>query len=76
MTQNIEIESINKEMRILQDRLDINEKSLNQFKNRLMQIRRIQVQRKNISKTKKTYLKISKDIFKSKIKHIKKNLIY
>ena len=33
--QNNEIESINKEIRLLQDRLKINEKSINQFKNGL-----------------------------------------
>ena len=39
INQNNEIENINKEISLLQDRLEINEKSLNQFKNRLMQIR-------------------------------------
>ena len=38
-----EIEHINKEISLLQDRLKINEKSLNQFQNRLMQIGRIRV---------------------------------
>ena len=33
--QNKEIESINKEISLLQDRLKINEKSINQFKNGL-----------------------------------------
>ena len=72
ISQNNEIEHINKEISLLQDRLKINEKSLNQFKNRLMQIRRIQGQRTNLSKAEKIYLKISKNIFKNKIKHIKK----
>ena len=36
-----EIDQINKEINLLQDRLKKNEKSLNQFKNGLMQIRRI-----------------------------------
>ena len=72
INQNNEIENINKEISLLQDRLEINEKSLNQFKNRLMQIKRIQGQRTNLSKAEKIYLKISKDIFKNKIKHIKK----
>ena len=36
MKQNNEIEHINKEISLLQDRLKINEKSLNQFQNGLM----------------------------------------
>ena len=60
----------------MQDRLKINEKSQNQFKNSLMQIRRIQEQRTNLSKAEKKYLKISKDIFKNNIKHIKRKAIY
>ena len=35
INQNNEIESINKEISLLQDRLKINEKSINQFKNGL-----------------------------------------
>ena len=72
--QNNEIEHINKEINLLQDRLKINEKSLNQFHNGLMRIERIRVkqgQRTNLSQTKKIQ-KILKDIFKNKIKHIKK----
>ena len=72
ISENNEIERINKEISLLQDRLKINEKSLNRLKNSLMQIRRIQKQRANVSKAKKIYLKISKDIFKNKTKHIKK----
>ena len=53
INQNNEIENINKEISLLQDRLEINEKSLNQFKNRLMQIKRIQGQRTNLSKAEK-----------------------
>ena len=67
ISQNNEIENINKEICLLQDRLEINKKSLNQFKNGLMQIRRIQVkqgQGKNLSKTEKIQ-KIMKDIFKN-----------
>ena len=74
INQNNEIESINKEISLLQDRLKINEKSLNQFQNGLMRIGRIRVkqgQRTNLSQTKKIQ-KILKDIFKNKIKHIKK----
>ena len=40
--QNNEIEHINKEKNLWQDRLKKNEKSLNQFQNGLMQIGRIQ----------------------------------
>ena len=76
INQNNQIENINKEISLLQDRLEINEKILNQFKNRLMQIRRIQGQKTNHSKAEKMYLKIAKGVFKNKIKHIKKRLIY
>ena len=72
INQNNEIENINKEISLLQDRLEINKKGLNQFKNRLIQIGRIQGQRANLSKAEEIYLKISRDIFKNKIKHIKK----
>ena len=78
INQNNEIEHVNKDISLLQDRLKINEKSLNQFQNELMQIGRIRVkqgQRTNFSQTKKIQ-KILKDIFKNKIKHIKKRLIY
>ena len=78
INQNNEIEYINKEISLLQDRLKINEKSLNQFQNGLMRIGRIQVkqgQRTNLSQTKKIQ-KILKDIFKNKIKYIKKRMIY
>ena len=74
INQNNEIESINKEISLLQDRLKINEKSLNQFQNGLTWIGRLQVkqgQRTNLSQTKKIQ-KILKDIFKNKIKYIKK----
>ena len=40
-----EIEPINKEINLLQDRLKKNEKSLNQFQNGLMQIGRIRVKK-------------------------------
>ena len=74
ISQNNEIEYINKEISLLQNRLKINEKSLNQLRNGLMRIGRIWVkqgQRTNLSQTKKLQ-KILKDIFKNKIKHIKK----
>ena len=75
--QNNEIENINKEVSLLQDRLKINEKSLNQFQNGLMRIGRIRVkqgQRTNLFQTKKIQ-EILKDICKNKIKYIKKRLI-
>ena len=74
INQNNEIESINKEVSLLQDRLKINEKSLSQFKNALTRVGRIRIrqgQRKNLSLTKEIQ-KISRDIFKIKIKYIKK----
>ena len=78
ISQNNEIEHISKEISLLQDRLKINEKSLNQFQNGSMRIGRIRVkqgQRTNLSQIKKIQ-KILKDIFKNKIKHVKKRLIY
>ena len=39
------IEQIKKEINLLQDRLNKNKKSLNQFQNGLMQIKRIQVKK-------------------------------
>ena len=74
ISQNNKIEHINKEISLLQDRLQVNEKSLNQFQNGLMQIGRIRVkqgQKTNLFQTKRIQ-KIVKDIFKNKIKHIKK----
>ena len=55
--QQNEIEQINKEINLLQDRLKKNEKSQNQFQNELMQIGRIQVkkgQRRTFSNQKNT----------------------
>ena len=78
INQNNEIEHINKEISLLQDRLKKNEKSQNQFKNGLMHIGIIQVkkgQRTDISQTKKIE-NIVKNIFQNKIKHIEKRLIY
>ena len=72
--QNDEIDYINKEISLLEDRLKINEKNKHQFPNVLMQIKRwrlIQGQRTNLSKTKKIQ-SILKDILKNKIKNIKK----
>ena len=73
INQNNEIEHINKEISLLEDRLKINE-GRNQFQNVLTRIGKIRVkqgQRKNFSLTKKIQ-KILKDIFKNKIKYIKK----
>ena len=76
INQNNEIEHINKEISLLQDRLKINEKSLNQFQNGLMQIGRIRVKKgksTDISQTKKMR-NIVRNIFQNKIKQIKKNV--
>ena len=70
-----EIEQIKKEIDLLQDRLKKNEKSLNQFQNGLMYIRRIRIkkgQRTDLSQTKKIQ-NIVKNIFQNKIDQIKKN---
>ena len=78
INQNNEIEHINKEVSLFQDRLKKNKKSLNQFQNGLMQIGRIWVKQgesTNFSQTKKIQ-KIFKDLFKNKIKHVKKRMIY
>ena len=74
INQNNEIENINKEVSLLQDRLKINEKSLSQFQNALTRIGRLQLkqgQKTNLSKTKKMQ-EVLKDIIKNKIKLIKK----
>ena len=73
--QNSEIEHINKEINLLQDLLKKKEKSLNQFQNGLMRIKRIRVkkgQRTNLFQTKKVQ-NIVKNIFQNKINQIKKN---
>ena len=73
-SQNNGIENISKEISLLQDRLQINEKSLNQFKNGLRRIGRLRLkqgQKTNLSKSKKMQEAL-KDIFKNKIKLIKK----
>ena len=76
INQNYEIDYINKEIRLLEDRLKINEKNKNQFQNVLMRIKRLQLkQRTNLSKTKKIS-SILKDVFKNKIKNMKKRMIY
>ena len=78
INQNNAIESINKEISLLQDRLKINEKSLNQFKNGLRRIGRLRLkqgQKTNLFKTKKMQEAL-KDILESKVKLIKKSLTY
>ena len=70
--QNNKTEYINKEINLLQDRLMINEKSLNQFQNGLRHIRKIRVKKgkkTDFSQT-KTIQNIVKNIFQSKIKQI------
>ena len=74
INQNNEIEYIKKEISLLQDRLKINEKSLNLFQNVLTRNGRLRLkqrQRTNLSETKKIQ-KILKDIFKNKINYIEK----
>ena len=69
-----EIELIKKEIDLLQDRLQKNEKSLNQFYNGFIQIRRAPVkkrQRAHLFQTKEIQ-NIVKDILQNKIKQIKK----
>ena len=56
INQNNEIVSINKEISLLQDRLKINEKSLNQFQNGFRGIGRLRLkqrQKADLSKTEK-----------------------
>ena len=78
INQNNGIESINEEIGLLQDRLKINEKTLNQFKNGLRQIGRLRLkqgQKTNLFKTKKMQEAL-KVIFKKKINLIKKKSLY
>ena len=72
---NIQIEQINKEKNLLQERLKKNEKSQNQFQNGLIHIGRIRVkkgQRTYLSQTKKIQ-NIVKNILQNKTEQIKKN---
>ena len=74
INQNNEIEIINKEISLLQDKLKINKKSLNQFKNGLRRIGRLRLkqrQKTNLSKAKKMQEALTV-IFKKKINLIKK----
>ena len=70
INQNIEIEGINKEISLLQDRLDINEKSLNQFKNVLRQIGRLQLKLIQVYKIK--YIKKKSDLLKNALVNVQK----
>ena len=73
--QNNEIEHINTEISLLQDRLKKKEKSLNQWQHGLRHIRKIRLKkgkRTDLSQTKKIQ-NIVKDIVQNKIKQIKKN---
>ena len=75
INQNNEIEYINKEISLLEDRLKVNEKSKNQFQNVLMRIKRLRLkqrQRKKISETTQKIHNALTDMFKKKIKNIKK----
>ena len=70
-----EFEQINKEMKLLQDALKKNGKSLNQFQNGLMRIRRIRVKKgqwMDLSQTKEIQ-NIVKGILQNKTKQIEKN---
>ena len=74
INENNEIEIINKEISLLQDKFKINEKSLHQFKNGLRRIgglRLKQWQKTNLSKAKKMQEAL-KLILKKKINLIKK----
>ena len=78
ISQNNGIKDINKEESLLQDRLKVNKKSLNQFQNGLRQIgslRLKQGQKTNLPRSKKMQ-EILKNIFESKIKQFKKMMIY
>ena len=74
--QNNEIEHIKKEISLLQDRLKISEKRLNQFQNGLKQNGKIWLKKgkeTDLSQTKEIQ-NILKNIFQNKIKQIKKNV--
>ena len=76
--QNNEVESINKEISLVKDRLKINEKSLNQFQNGLRLIGRLRIKqgkKTNLFKTKKIQEAL-RDIFNTKIKTFKKRMIH
>ena len=67
ISQNDGIKGINKEVSLLQDRLKISEKSLNQFQNGLRQIGRLRLkqgQKINLSKIKKKMQEALRNIWK------------
>ena len=75
ISQNTEIEHINKEINLLQDLIKKNQKSKNQLQNGLMQIGRIRVKKRkstDLFQTKKIQ-NIVRNTFQNKIKQIKKN---
>ena len=53
INQNNKIRGINKELSLLQDSLNINEKSLNQFKNGLKRIGRLRLKKGKKNKSSK-----------------------
>ena len=91
ISQNNEIEHINKKISLLQDRLEINKKRLTQFQNALTKIRRIRLkqgQRTNFLKPKRyiKYLRIylnirlayqkKTDLLENALAHLKKERDY
>ena len=75
ISQNTEIEHVNKEINLLQDLIKKNQKSKNQLQNGLMQIGRIRVKKRkstDLFQTKKIQ-NIVRNTFQNKIKQIKKN---
>ena len=78
ISQNDGIKGINKEVSLLQDRLKISEKSLNQFQNGLRQIGRLRLkqgQKINLSKIKKNARSIEKHL-EVRLSISKKRIIY
>ena len=74
INKNNRITSINREVSLLKDRLKINEKRFSQFQNALTRVGRVglkQGQKIHLSET-KTLQEILEDMFKNKIKLIKK----
>ena len=76
--QNNEVESINKEISLVKDRLKINEKSLNQFQNGLRLIGRLRIKRgkktnlfknKKIQEALRIYLILRLRLSKKKVIH-------
>ena len=77
--QQNEIEQIKKGINVLQDRLKKNKKSLNQFQNGFMGIKRMSKKKTKIgffSNQKKKIQNIVKNIVQNKIEQIKKDKIF